>query len=167
MRCSLYLVRHAIAAERGPAWPDDRLRPLTPEGEARFHEAAEGLVGIRELDVQQILTSPLTRARQTAAILASVSSKHPRLTAAPALAPGELAPAVWSRIRRQIRRSRVALVGHEPALGELAAYVIGASRPIPFKKGGVCRIDLPEISLRPDGTLVWMIPPRLARRLRP
>ena len=26
----LYLVRHAIAAERGPKYPDDRLRPLTP-----------------------------------------------------------------------------------------------------------------------------------------
>ena len=28
----LYLVRHAPAAERGPDWPDDDARPLTPDG---------------------------------------------------------------------------------------------------------------------------------------
>ena len=29
----LYLVRHAIAHERGEAWPDDTLRPLTDAGQ--------------------------------------------------------------------------------------------------------------------------------------
>ncbi len=28
----IYLVRHAVAAERGPDWPDDTMRPLTPTG---------------------------------------------------------------------------------------------------------------------------------------
>ena len=37
----LYRVRHAIAAERGPEWPDDDLRPLTERGIARFTKAVE------------------------------------------------------------------------------------------------------------------------------
>ena len=37
----LYLVRHAIAAERGPNYPDDRERPLTSEGIVRFKRVVE------------------------------------------------------------------------------------------------------------------------------
>ena len=32
----LYLIRHAIAEERGEKWPDDNKRPLTEEGIARM-----------------------------------------------------------------------------------------------------------------------------------
>ena len=54
----LYLVRHAIAAERGPNYPDDRERPLTSEGVARFKLSVDGL---KELDVSVdlVLTSPV------------------------------------------------------------------------------------------------------------
>src|SRR5688572_16178710 len=34
----LYLVRHAVAAERGGDWPDDTARPLTPDGAAKFRK---------------------------------------------------------------------------------------------------------------------------------
>ena len=61
----LYLVRHAIAAERGPKYPDDRKRPLTPEGIKRFKDAVHGLVAL-DLELDVILTSPLTRAEETA-----------------------------------------------------------------------------------------------------
>ena len=36
--CELYIVRHAIAAERGDDWPDDDKRPLTEKGIARFKD---------------------------------------------------------------------------------------------------------------------------------
>ncbi|HET9361040.1 MAG TPA: phosphoglycerate mutase family protein, partial [Vicinamibacterales bacterium] len=68
--CELYLVRHAIAAERGEAWPDDDTRPLTERGIARFKE---GVAGLGRLDavIDEILTSPLVRARQTADLLSA------------------------------------------------------------------------------------------------
>ena len=44
----IYLVRHAIAAERGDDWPDDTKRPLTEQGISRFKEAVGGL---KALDV--------------------------------------------------------------------------------------------------------------------
>ena len=70
----IYLIRHAIAEERGDDWPDDDDRPLTEEGIRRFEEAARGLL---EFDAHpvRILTSPLVRARQTAELLAAAT--HP------------------------------------------------------------------------------------------
>ena len=47
---TIYLVRHAIAAERGPDYPDDSRRPLTPKGAERFREAVAGLVAARRGD---------------------------------------------------------------------------------------------------------------------
>ena len=41
-----------------------------------------------------------------------------------------------------VRASGVALVGHEPSIGVIAGAVLGVRRPFPFKKGGVCRIDV-------------------------
>jgi phosphohistidine phosphatase SixA len=58
------------------------------------------------------------------------------------------------------------LVGHEPDLGHLAATLLGAVRPIPFKKGAICRIDV-EWGRVPRGTLVWFLPPGALRRLGP
>ena len=68
--CELYLVRHGIAAERGDDWPDDTKRPLTERGVSRFKESVGGL---KELDgiIDEIFTSPLVRARQTADLLAA------------------------------------------------------------------------------------------------
>jgi len=43
--CEIYLVRHAIAAERGEDWPEDDKRPLADRGIARFKEGVEGLRG--------------------------------------------------------------------------------------------------------------------------
>ena len=76
MKC-LYLVRHAVAEERGPAWPDDTLRPLTERGQRRFARAATGFVRLEGVP-DSILTSPLVRARQTAEI-AGESTAEARL----------------------------------------------------------------------------------------
>jgi len=67
----LYLIRHGLAGERGPEWPDDSKRPLTDEGLSRLRKEARGL---RELGVgfDVIVTSPLVRTRQTADVFAEV-----------------------------------------------------------------------------------------------
>jgi phosphohistidine phosphatase len=160
----LYLVRHAIAAERSPEWPDDSKRPLTERGIARFKEVVKGL---RHLDVgiDEIFTSPLVRARQTAELLAAGIEGKPPVKVLDALAPGHTSAAVMSALAKAARRRRIALVGHEPELGELAAYLIGAGRSLPFKKGGCCRIDVGSLSSRRAGSLVWFIPPGALRQL--
>ena len=52
---------------------------------------------------------------------------------------------VLKDLEKHARKSRIALVGHEPAIGELAARLIGSRHPIEFKKGAVCRIDVDDL----------------------
>ena len=56
MPAELYIVRHAIAAARGPEWPDDAKRPLTDRGIERFKEVVDGLVWL-DVHVDAVLTS--------------------------------------------------------------------------------------------------------------
>ena len=132
---TLYLVRHAVAEARGEAWPDDDQRPLSKEGARRMRRAVEGL------------------------------GSQPRVIQVPALAPGGTPEGTARALRPFGDREGVALVGHEPDMGELAAWLIRAAAPIPFRKGAICRIDATTWPPDPPGTLVWFAPPRLLRRL--
>jgi phosphohistidine phosphatase len=163
----LYFVRHGIAAERGPAFPDDTLRPLTRSGERRFKEAVAGLRALN-IVVDLVLTSPLARARSTALLLADGLTRKPSVQDLQALAPGGPASAVAEAVKKHANAyPRIALVGHEPDLGELAARWLGARGGIEFKKGAVCAIDVDGATPGGPGTLRWLLPPRALRALAP
>lgn len=162
--CELYLVRHAIAAERGEDWPHDDKRPLTARGVARFKESVTGLARL-DVAVDEIFTSPLVRAKQTAELLAAGLPGKPVVTVLDALSPGHAPGSVLAQLAKAARRRRIALVGHEPSLGELAAHLIGAGRALPFKKGGVCRIDVESLTSRRAGALSWFVTPKVLRGL--
>src|SRR5712671_2143334 len=120
----LYLIRHGIAEERGEEWPDDAKRPLTESGMSRLRKSARGLVSLGvTLDV--VLTSPLVRARQTAEIVAGAFDLRPPIVTAESMAPGASHQSVLVDLEKQSRRRRIALVGHETAIGELAARLAG------------------------------------------
>jgi phosphohistidine phosphatase len=166
-RSTIYLVRHGIAAERGAEYPDDSARPLTSDGIARFRRQAMGLDHIG-VTIDLILTSPLTRARQTADLLAARLLRKGELLVVQALAPSAPAGAIIDEISNHTNRRYIALVGHEPDLGELAARLIGASSPLPLKKGGVCRIDFTGgVRGKGEGSLTWMVTPKMLRLLAP
>jgi phosphohistidine phosphatase len=158
----LYLIRHAVAEERGPRWPNDDLRPLSATGVTKFERIAEGLVRLGALP-EQIFTSPLVRASQTAEILSRVRRQRVEVVPLPALAPGHAPAAVVADLARRSKATRVAVVGHEPDLGALTAHILGSRLPVPFKKGAVCSIDIPQMS--PPGTLTWFLPPSVLRAL--
>jgi len=161
----LYLIRHGVAEDRGEAWPDDAKRPLTAKGKARLTKAMRGLAAAGvQLDL--VLTSPLVRARQTADVIAGVFEPHPHIVAIDSLAPGGSYQAVLADLERHSRKSKIALVGHEPDLGELAARLAGSRRRWEFKKGGMCRIDVQSLPLGGPGSLRWFLTPRLMRGLK-
>jgi phosphohistidine phosphatase len=162
--CDLYLVRHAIAAERGDEWPDDSKRPLTEAGINRFKEAVEGLAWL-DVGIDEIFTSPLVRAKQTATLLAHGLGNKTSVKTLDALAPGHSPRQVMIELSRAAKRHRIALVGHEPGLGELAAHLLGSPRVLPFKKGGACQIAIQGLTSRRPGELVWFLPPKVLRRL--
>jgi phosphohistidine phosphatase len=163
----IYLVRHGLAAERGPKYPDDRLRPLTPAGVKKF---AESVAGLAEMGVaiDFVLTSPLLRARDTATLLAAGLKPKPAIAEVEALAPGGRHQAVIEAIKAHAKRNRrLALVGHEPDLGELAARLLGARGMVQFKKGAICAIDVDGATPGGPGTLRWLLTPKALRALAP
>ena len=161
---TLYLVRHAVAEERGEAYPDDTKRPLTPQGMARFKEAARGLAELG-VTLDLILTSPLVRARQTAEILASTLPGRIPIEETDALAPGSTHASVVSTLAEHSRRTRIALVGHEPGIGQLAARLVGSRAPFAFKKGAVCCVEVGALPPAGPGALLWFATPRMLRAL--
>ena len=161
--CELYLVRHAIAAERGDDWPDDAKRPLTTTGVSRFKEVVEGLVWFG-VGIDEIYSSALVRAKQTADLLSAGLSDHPSVRVLDELAPGHEPARLLAELARRVKRRRIAVVGHEPDLGELAAALLGAQRPLPFRKGGVCRIDVDRLGSSATGSLIWFLPPKVLRK---
>jgi phosphohistidine phosphatase len=167
MSFQLYLVRHAIAEERDPLrWPDDRLRPLTAKGMRRFEAAARGL---RRLvpTVDVLLTSPLVRARQTAEILVAEAQWPPPETM-DALAPETPVGETISALASFSTARRVAAVGHEPHLSELATALLGGEPTSPFlvfRKGGVACVQF-DVGANPrGGVLRWLLTPKALRLL--
>jgi phosphohistidine phosphatase len=161
----LYVVRHGLAEERGEAWPDDTKRPLTEEGMTRMRKAARGLARLGVV-VDVVMTSPLVRARQTAEIVAAAIDPKPSLVTAESLAPGGSFAAVVADLEKHARKTRIALVGHEPGIGELAARLIGSRHAIEFKKGAVCRIDVETLPPSGPGDLRWLMTSRILRAIR-
>jgi phosphohistidine phosphatase len=160
----LYVIRHGVAEERGEKWPDDAKRPLTEDGIDRLRKEARGLMKAG-VNFDLILTSPLTRARQTAEVLGAGLDPRPALTNVDSLSPDGSYAAVMSDLGKHSRKERIALVGHEPSIGELAARLIGSRHPIPFKKGAVCCIEVDALPPADPGSLKWFLSPKLLRAL--
>jgi phosphohistidine phosphatase len=161
----LYFVRHGVAEERGDAWPDDTKRPLTDDGMSRMRKAARALARIG-VCIDVVLTSPLVRARQTAELLATGLNPRPSLVNVDSLTPDGTYAAVVADLQKHSRKCRIALVGHEPMLGELAARFIGSRHPIEFKKGGICRVDVDDLPPAGPADLRWMLTPKILRALK-
>lgn len=117
--------------------------------------------------VELHLSSPLTRAWQTAEIL-ETEAGWPAPVACEALAGGSVAEAMVSVLLQNGARASMALVGHEPGVGELVSYLLtGAARQarIEFKKGAVAGLSLPEGPVPGTACLRWLLPPRVLRAL--
>lgn len=166
MTLQVLIVRHAIAFERDRArWPDDRERPLTEEGARRFRKAARGLERLVD-PPERVLASPLARAWQTAQIL-EADAGWPTPEECVALEPGQPAAQVL-RALRDAKAARLACVGHEPDLSGLIAECVSGAEDVSveMKKGAVACVEFPRSPETGEGTLAWLAPPRLLRRVR-
>jgi len=153
--------RHGPAEDRNPErGPDDGARRLTSHGEARTRRAAKGLLRL-EGTPHVVLSSPLVRCAETAAILAEVTRVDRTPEALDALAPRGSWRDVLRRLAEEGPAARVVLVGHEPDLGKLAGVLLfGAPKPLAIKKAGACCIEFDEDVAPGAGRLRWFLPPR-------
>lgn len=126
----LILWRHAEAEDGGPGMPDAKRR-LTARGEKQAHDMAKWLKP-RLPKKMKLLVSPAVRTQQTAHVLALPFEIEPKI-AVGADAADLIAAAQWPD-----HAGAVVLVGHQPALGRLAALLLaGEEADWSVKKGGV------------------------------
>jgi phosphohistidine phosphatase len=155
----LYLIRHADAlalGERGNT--QDSERPLSEKGYAQA-KLLGAWMQRKGIALNQVFTSPLLRAHQTAEGMVGSMSPAPPLQPCPELAPGEKP----KRLRKVLKRwggERAALIGHLPDLPEFAAWLIGSKRAqIDLAKAGIAYIQVPEEPYKGGGVLVWLVTP--------
>lgn len=157
----LYFLRHGRAAASGD-WPGgDGTRPLTGQGRDELRDAAKGLRRL-DLDLDVILTSPLTRARETAQIVASELGVA--VEEAPLLAPGCDLTELAALIGAHATASDLMVVGHEPDFSHMIGRLIGGNDDahVEMRKAACCRVDVAASIAGPDelagaGSLVWLL----------
>jgi phosphohistidine phosphatase len=160
----IYLVRHGIA---GPATEgmSDAERALTPDGQRKMRRAAAGLKRLGVVP-EVVLSSPLRRAQETAAVLAGVLMSESSVETYPPLAPGHQAVEVLKGLRAYRWARELMLVGHEPDMGLLASQLLTGSAalaPLPFKKGAVAAVRVDLVPPRATGELLWFMTPQQLR----
>jgi phosphohistidine phosphatase len=156
----LYLIRHADAAALGEGGIiDDASRPLTARGEEQARKVATGLQR-HGIQLGAVVSSPLLRARQTAeGIVGELPEPQPQVRITEDLAPGGKRRKL-GRFLKELGSQSVALVGHQPDLGMLAAWLIGSKKAeIDFAKAGVACIRCEVGAGRVKGSLVWLVTP--------
>jgi phosphohistidine phosphatase len=161
-------LRHGIAVERGtPGIPDDQ-RPLTDEGCEKTRRVAAAIEKLG-VNFDLILSSPFTRARQTAEIVAAVLNAKKVLKFSGHLVPGGSLQSLVDELNRDYAgRQDVLLVGHEPDFSQHIAGLTtgGPSLQLEMKKAGLCRLEVSRLRAGRCATLEWLLPPKLLLRLR-
>ncbi|MEX2152695.1 MAG: histidine phosphatase family protein [Gemmatimonadaceae bacterium] len=160
----LLIVRHADAgdqAEFAKTGEPDSLRPLSQKGRDQIQAALDGLKKLVP-SVDLIVTSPYTRAVQTAEIVHAAYGEEIPLEATATLEP-EVPPAEFGTwLRTQGEREVVAAVGHEPHLSTLATWLMTGTDEsrVELKKGGACLLYFDKRVHKGGGVLEWLMGPK-------
>lgn len=139
---NLYLLRHGIAIPGDePGIESDHERPLTSKGAKRMRKAAKGLRRL-SIEFDAILSSPLRRARQTADIVAEALGLESEVQEISGLAPESSVDNLLFGLTRFQNREHLLLVGHQPLLGDAAAYLLRGKREGAFQYAASQRRNL-------------------------
>lgn len=159
----LYLLRHAIAVERGSqGYEEDSQRPLTPDGRRKMERVATGMKALG-LSFDWIFSSPSRRARATAEIVAKAFKLPRKMKFSGHLAPdGDPELLVEQMGRMRGSPMGVLVVGHEPYLSGLVGTLIGGHGGVglQLKKGGLCKLATGNLKFGCCAELKWLLTPR-------
>jgi phosphohistidine phosphatase len=159
-------MRHGLAVDReefAKKHSEDNLRPLTLKGRRRTQKVAMQMrEWIKEVDV--IVSSPFTRARQTAEIVSQIFLET-KVIEAPELVPSSPPQAFkrWLRSHGDDYK-KILIVGHEPHLGILTSYLMAdqVEPLLNLKKSGALSLKVDSFKNIAPGTakLQWLLQPR-------
>jgi len=155
----LILLRHGKSDWAAGA--DDAGRPLNRRGQesARAMGRMITLIG-RVPDL--VLSSPARRARSTADLAAESGSWPSPIVEDERLCPGSTREMIEAVSERAGDTHRVLVVGHEPALSQTAALLLGGASLRMVTGAAACiEVDGWEMLGPGAGSLLWMVTPRL------
>jgi phosphohistidine phosphatase SixA len=152
----IYLLRHGIETVE-PDAPG-----LTELGSARVRRVVQGLIWMGA-SFDLILCGDDGASRETGLALARAFESPPPLVETAILGRAGSAEAALQELSSTKPGSSVAAVGCDHVVGAVAARLMGASRPLNFKKGAACRIDFDSDTGL--GRLRWFLPPKILREM--
>jgi len=156
---TLYVLRHAIAEDRRLGRPD-ATRALTPSGMRKLRMV---LRRARQAGVSPavILTSPYTRAQETAEAAAEILACR-KVVVTKALIPSSSPDRVWNEIAK-IAAPSILIAGHEPLLSHFVAFLLNCPAfQVDLKKAALVRLDVSISETHPNGVFKWMLTPKVA-----
>ncbi len=160
---NLYIIRHAIAVERGASgYEDDSQRPLTDKGRKKMEKIVKG---IRQLGVEfdVILSSPYVRARDTAKIVADGYQMMDKILFTDNLIPPGDFDQLINEIKDKHAVDNLALVGHEPMLSQFISFLTAGNTntDITLKRGGICCLTADDLGAEHHASLKWLLTPAI------
>jgi phosphohistidine phosphatase len=156
----LLIVRHGVAEDKeafAKTGKSDDERPLTDKGRKKMRRASRGLCAITPR-IGLLVTSPLTRARETAAYIAGAYDMDVG-DVADVLRPESSYDAFLEWLRPRAKKSPVCIVGHEPHLSGLASWLISGAKEsrMELSKGGACLLTFDGAPKKSGATLCWLL----------
>ena len=136
-------------------------RALTAGGKNEIRRVARWMRS-KKIRFDVIATSPLTRACQTAEIVARSLGEKDRLEIWEELSPGGDPDTICYHAAQYGGDAAVLIIGHEPALSMLIGRIIsgGDSASLVLAKGGLAKIRNYSFNKRPSGDLQWLLTPK-------
>jgi phosphohistidine phosphatase len=164
----VYLLRHGDAEDLGPEGPrTDEERTLTAAGVDKLKSAC-ALYKKAVKDPDRIVSSPLVRAVESAKILAEALHHGREVERSELLVPSARPVRALELLQGELASGTgaVALVGHEPHLGNLLGLLLTCSdrTSMPFKKGMLIGVEL-DSDLSMPGRLLFCMTQKLAGKL--
>ena len=160
----LYFLRHASAGKTILNPKKDERRALDEEGILQARYVGRLLANL-DVQVDQIISSPLKRARQTASLVANELAFEAAVQIDDALRSDADFEHFQAMLARYKKYDAIMVVGHNPSLTEFLSKSIsagGGAAQIDFKKGAVARVEMNGRA----GTLHWLVTPKIARTLQ-
>ncbi|MGA8540117.1 MAG: histidine phosphatase family protein [Terriglobales bacterium] len=159
----LYFLRHASAGQSLISPKKDEKRGLDKDGIEQCGYIGRALAALG-VQVEIIVSSPLKRATQTAALVGNEMGHEGKLVTDNALRPQGTFADFQKMLEKYSRLESAMVVGHNPNLGEFLGRVVcegGCEAVIELKKGAVAKVEM----RRNSGSLSWCITPRILRTL--
>ena len=159
----LYFLRHASAGERLAHARKDEKRALDKDGVEQCGYVGRGLAALG-VQADVIVSSPLKRATQTAALVGNEMGYEGKVVVDNSLRPQASFSDFQKMLEKYARQDSMMVVGHNPNLREFLGRIIsdsGCEAVLDLKKGAVAKVEV----RRNSGSLSWCVTPRIFRAL--